>query len=134
MASWKRLIMDGRTYRVRLVYNTLVRAFELLEGPNAGYMLSKRHERDLAGTGFSYSMGIEPDPEYPGDYDDLFDALSNPVSSHVITVPYGQTTMTYAAEITGGSDTYKGTLSGVEQWGGLTVDFRYISPQKAVTE
>ena len=128
--AWKRLVMDGTTYRVRIVYNTLERAFELLEGPNAGDMLNFRHERDLAGTGYSYQMRIEPDPDYPTDYDDLFDALSAPVDSHTITVPYGQTTMTYDAEITSGSDTYDGTLSGVEQWRGLTVNFRYIAPQR----
>lgn len=131
--AWKRLIMDGKTYRVRIVYNTLVRAFELLEGPNSGDMMSGRHERDLSGTGFSYQMKIVPDPEYPQDYDELFDSLSDPVNYHTITVPYGQGTLTYDAEIINGSDVYDGTLSGVEQWTGLTVNFRYISPQKVVT-
>lgn len=130
MADWKRLTMDGTVYRVRIVYNTLTRAFELIEGVNAGDMMSGRHERDLVGTGYTYEMAIEPDPDFPADYNALFDAISAPVDSHVITVPYGQGTMTYAAEIVSGQDTYQGTLSGVEQWGGLTVTFRYISPQK----
>ena len=130
MANWMRLTMDGRDFRVRIVYNTLARAFELIEGVNAGDMFSGRHERDLRGTGFTYEMAIEPDPDFPGDYDELFDALSEPVDSHVITVPYGQGTLTYAAEIVSGQDTYGGALSGVNQWGGLTVSFRYISPQK----
>lgn len=133
MADLKRLTMDGTTYRVRLVYNTLVRAFELVEGPNAGDMMSGRHERDLKGTGYTYSMGIEPDPDFPADYDNLFDELSAPVDSHVITVPYGQGTLTYSAEITGGQDTYDGTLSGVEQWKGLSVTFRYLGLQREAT-
>ena len=130
MANWMRLTMDGRDYRVRIVYNTLARAFELIEGVNAGSMMSGRHERDLIGSGFTYEMAIEPDPDFPGDYDDLFDALSEPVDSHVITLPYGQGTLTYAAEIVSGQDTYDGQLGGVNQWSGLTVTFRYISPQK----
>ncbi len=128
--AWMGLTVDGRYYRVRVVYDTLVRAFELMEGVNAGDMLSGRHERDLVGTGYSYSMQIEPDPEYQADYDALFDLLSDPVNTHAITVPYGQGTLTYAAEITGGQDTFDGMLGGRQQWKGLTVEFRYIAPQK----
>lgn len=131
--AWKRLIVDGKTYRVRIVYNTLVRAFELIEGSNAGNMMSGRHERDLSGTGFSYQMQIDPDPDYPEDYDELFDLLSDPVNSHAVTVPYGQGTLTYDAEIINGRDVYEGTLSGIEQWKGMTINFRYISPQKVAT-
>ena len=132
--AYMRLTMDGTTYRVRIVYNTLVRAFSLLEGANAGDMLSMRHERDLIGTGYTYEMAIEPEPEYQSDYDAFFDAISDPVDSHVITVPYGQTTITYEAMIESGTDTYKGVLSTVNQWGGLVVRFRYIAPQKEAAQ
>ena len=45
------IVMDGKAYRVRVVYPSLSREFELLEGPNASTMLSGRNERDLLGTG-----------------------------------------------------------------------------------
>ena len=122
--------MDGTTYRVRVVYDTLSRAFELVEGQNAGNMLSGRYERDLIGTGYTYEMRVEPDPDYPADYDNFYNAISNPQDYHTITMPYGQTTITYNAMIVSGQDTYQGVLSGVKQWGGLTVQYRYISPQK----
>lgn len=128
-----RLIMDGVTYRVRIVYNSLARAFELLEGPTAGAMFSGRDERDLTGTKFTYSMAFKADPRYLADYDALFDALSDPVNSHTITVPYGQTTLTYDAMIKGGSDTYVGKIAGVQRWDGLRIDFYAISVQKEPT-
>ena len=128
--SWMRITMDGTTYRVRVVYNTLMREFELIEGPAAGYMLNMRHERDLIGTGISYEMGIAPDPDYPDDYDNFWMAISAPVDSHEITMPYNNTTITYNAEIMSGRDTYDGLLSGRRQWTGLVVRYHYIQPQR----
>ena len=127
------ILMDGVTYRVRVVYNTLVRAFELVEGPVSGDMLSARHERDLIGTKYTYEMGVEPDPRYHSDYDAFFEALSDPVNSHSITVPNGQGTLTYQAMIERGSDTYRGRLAGQRRWGGLVVTFKAISVQKEPT-
>ena len=127
------ILMDGVTYRVRVVYNTLVRAFELIEGPNAGEMRSGRHERDLIGTKYTYEMGVEPDPRYQSDYDAFFEAISDPVDSHSITVPNRQGTLTYQAMIERGSDTYRGRLAGQRRWGGLVVTFKAISVQKEPT-
>lgn len=124
------ILMDGTLYRVRVVYNTLERSFELRSGVNAGYMLSGRHERDLLGTGYLYQLGVEPDPSHPGDYDAFYDAISAPVDSHEITLPYGQGTMTFDAELTGGSDTWGGMLAGVSRWSGLKVQFSPISLQR----
>lgn len=126
------LTMDGTAYRVRIVYDTYLRSFQLLEGPNADYMLSGRYERDLIGTAYTYEMRVEPDPRYPEDYDAFFAAIAQPVPSHSITVFNGQTAMTYDAMIQSAQDTYKGILSGVHQWGNLTVRYIPISPQVEV--
>lgn len=128
--AFMRLTMDGTVYRVKIVYDTLVRAFSLIEGTNADDMLSGRYERDLIGTKFDYQMGIEPDARYQSDYDAFFDAISDPKNSHTITVPYGQGNLTYEAMVTGGSDTFAGTLSGEKRWHGLVVTFKAISVQK----
>lgn len=126
----QQLNMDGTTYRVRIVYDTLIRSFELLEGVNAGEMLSGRHERDLLGTGYTYQMQVEPDPRYPTDYDAFFEVISAPVDSHTIIMPYGQTTITYEAMVESGQDTYRGIVGGRTKWRGLTVQYRYIEPQR----
>lgn len=126
----QQLNMDGTTYRVRIVYDTLIRSFELLEGVNAGEMLSGRHERDLLGTGYTYQMQVEPDPRYPTDYDAFFEAISAPVDSHIIIMPYGQSTITYEAMVESGQDTYRGIVGGRTKWRGLTVQYRYIEPQR----
>lgn len=122
--------MDGIRYRVRVVYDSLKRSFSLQEGDAAGYMLSFRHERDLAGTSYSYQLGVEPDPAYPQDYDAFWEAVSAPVDSHQITMPYGQTTMTFQAEVSSGHDGWHGKLGGKNRWHGLVVNYKPIKPQR----
>ena len=127
------ILMDGTTYNVRVVYNSLVRSFGLRSGENEDYMISGRHERDLLGTGYAYQMAVEPDPEHPEDYDAFYHAISDPVPSHKITMPYGQGTMEFDAEILGGEDRLLGKLSGVNRWTGLVVDFQPLSLQRKPT-
>lgn len=124
------IVMDGVTYRVRIVYDTMRRQFSLRSGPNAGVMLSGREERDLLGTAYGYSMSVEPDPAFRQDYDDFFEAISAPVDTHQITLPYGQSTITYDAMIESGEDTFGGRLGGQNVWKGLTVYYRPIEPQR----
>ena len=127
------ILMDGTTYKVRVVYNSLVRSFELRSGEYEDYMISGRHERDLLGTGYAYQMAVEPDPAHPEDYDAFYEAISDPVPSHKITMPYGQGTMEFDAEILGGEDRLLGKLSGVNRWTGLVVDFQPLSLQRKPT-
>lgn len=124
------ITMDGKKYRVRLVYDTMLRSFSLESGGNEGYMLSRRHERDLIGTGYSYEMGVEPDKRWPEDYDAFWEAISAPVDSHEITLPYGQSTITFQAEVQSGEDRYQGRLAGKTRWSGLTVRYAPIEPQR----
>lgn len=124
------ITMDGVTYRVRSVYLSRRRSFALIEGRNAGESLSDRRIRDLRGTGYSYTMQVEPDPAYPEDYDAFFEAVSAPVDYHTVTMPYGQGTMTYEAAVVSGSDTDKGVLGGKRRYTGLTVNFQYMEPQR----
>lgn len=124
------ITMDGRTYQVRVTFGSRKRRFDLLSGSNAGESLSRRKIRDLQGTGYSYQLQVEPDPQKPGDYDAFYEAISAPVDYHTITMPYGQSTITYQAAVASGEDTDRGMLGGARRWAGLTVDFIYMEPQR----
>lgn len=124
------ITVDGIHYRVHVTYGSMERAFQLIEGDNAGMMLTGRQTRDILGTGYSYSMTFEQDPANADDYDALFEALSDPVDSHSITVPYGQRTITFQAMVESGSDIFRGTVGGVKKWAGLKVNFKPIEPQR----
>lgn len=124
------LTMDGVTYRLRTVYLSRKRSFALLEGDNAGQSLAWRRIRDLRGTGYTYTLQVEPDPAYPEDYDAFFAAISAPVDYHTVTMPFGQETITYQAAVESGSDTDRGVIGGKRRYTGLTVVFAYMQPQR----
>ena len=96
-------------------------------------MLSGLYKRDLLGTYYDYAMEVEPDPQYPGDYDSFFEAITAPVDSHSLTLPYGQSTITFDAMVTSGSDLYRGQVAGFNRWGGLQVQFTAQKPQREPT-
>lgn len=123
------LTLDGITYRVRVVYDTYADTFELVEGPNAGDMLSGDRNRDLIGTKATYEMRVEPDPRYPADFDAFYAAVRAPVDTHSITVYDGQTTLTYQAMIQSGSRVLRGTVGGVRRYRGSTIRFVPSAPQ-----
>lgn len=123
------ITMDGVSYHVRLPYPGLTRSFNLIEGVNRGTALSQRKIRDLKGTGYTYSLSVEPDPLYPAEYDAFYLAISAPVDTHEITLPFGQGSITYDAQVASGSDGYYGMEAGVQRWRGLKITFAYIAPQ-----
>lgn len=127
------ITMDGVVYRLFVRYESLGRSFRLEDGDNAGKMLSGYQKRDLIGTYYDYSMQVDPDPAAPGDYDAFFDAISAPVDSHSLTLPYGQSTITFDAMVTSGDDAYQGKVAGRQRWGGLQVQFTAQAPQKEPT-
>lgn len=127
------LTMDGRTYRVLILEDTYRDSFTLIEGPNAGDMLNDRHERDLVGTSATYEMSVVPDPRFPLDFTEFYEACRTPVVSHTVTVIDGQGSLTYEAMIQGGSRTYKGTRSGKRIYNGMAIKFVPVSPQWEVS-
>lgn len=123
------LRVDGLEYRVNLKYATLLRSFQIMEGRNKGDALTGRTIRDIIGTRYDYELAIEQDPEHPEDYDRFYEVITAPVETHVVTFPYGQTTLTYECMIEDGSDTYMGTYAGTELWEGLVIRFTAIEPK-----
>lgn len=124
------LKIDGTEYNVRVVYGSLARAFEIVEGANAGASLTGARIRDIVGTAFSYSLQVEPVPNAAADYDALYEKLAEPVDTHTVELPYGQTTLKFDAIIEAAADTFSGTVAGVKKWNGLTLNFNPEEPQR----
>ena len=112
------ITMDGKTYRVRVIFPSVEETARLEDGLNAGEMLSGRRE------------SVEPDPRYPQDYDQFFDDISAPVPSHTITMPHGQGTVTYEAMVYSARHVANGVIAGVRRWRGLQVTFQGIRPAR----
>lgn len=124
------VILDGVTYNLRVTFETLRRSFRISDGDNAGNMLSGYYQRDVIGTYYDYEMTVEADPNDPTTYDNFYEAITAPVDSHEITLPYGQGTITFNAMVTEGEDYYRGTVGRKKRWGSLRVLFTAIEVKR----
>lgn len=124
------LKIDGKNYRVHVLCPSLELSFSIAEGPNKATAQSGKEIRDVIATGYSYTMEVEPDISYPQDFDALFDAVSAPVDSHAVELPYGQSTLAFDAAISSGSIVWHGKQAGKQRWKGLSLSFRPIKPQR----
>lgn len=108
---------------------SLKRSFRIPDGTNAGNMLSGDYERDLVGTYYDYDLVITTSDLAVNEYDALFEALSAPVNSHMVEMPYGMTSITFEAMIEGGDDELIPMDDGT-WWGNLNVTIRAKKPQR----
>lgn len=107
----------------------LKRSFRIPDGANAGDMLSGDYERDLVGTYYDYDLVITTSDLDVNEYDALFEVLSAPVNSHVVEMPYGMTSISFEAMISGGADELIPMDDGT-WWGNLNVSIRAKKPQR----
>ena len=122
--------VDGVAYDVTVPVGGLTRSFQVLDGENAGRVLSGDMERDIIGTYYNYELKIETDKTSLAEYDRLYDVLSAPQDFHTLTIPYGQQTLTFRAYITSGKDSLLRRAGGKNYWTGLSVQFVAKAPQR----
>lgn len=108
---------------------SLKRHFRLPDGTNADYMLSGDYERDLVGTYYDYDLVISTADLAENEYDALYEALSAPVNSHTVQMPYGMSSLTFEAMISTGDDELIPMDDGT-WWGNLNVSIRAKKPQR----
>lgn len=123
------ITVDGTLYDVRIVYGSIQRTFQIVEGTNTGTSIDATRIRDIIGTSYSYQMQIEPNPANMSDYYSFYNKISEPVDYHSIIMPYGNETLTFNACIEGGTDVDAGMFGGQRKWKTLTVVFTPLTPQ-----
>ena len=124
--------IDGASFDVGVEY--IKRQARIEDGPNAGN--SKRGDwiRDVYGTYYDYILAFDTSAGLTrADYDTLYSILTAPVEFHTLVVPYGQSTLSFAAGITGAEDNVILMDDGTV-WGNLSITFRAKSPQRVVSE
>ncbi len=124
--------IDGASFDVGVEY--IKRQARIEDGPNAGN--SKRGDwiRDVYGTYYDYILAFDTSAGLSrADYDTLYSILTAPVEFHTLVVPYGQSTLSFAAGITGAEDNVILMDDGTV-WGNLSITFRAKSPQRLASE
>ena len=120
--------IDGTSFDVGVEY--IKRQARIEDGPNAGN--SKRGDwiRDVYGTFYDYILAFDTSSGLSReDYDTMYGILTAPVEFHTLVVPYGQSTLSFEAGITGAEDNVILMDNGTV-WGNLSITFRAKSPDR----
>ena len=124
--------MDGTEYpNIHVV--SLKRSFQVLDGENAGRVMTGEMDRDIIGTYYNYSCEIDASAADREEYDNFYEAISAPVDSHEITLPYAQETITFSAYVTNGEDELI-SMYADNEWGNLSFNFIAMAPHRRPAE
>ena len=124
--------IDGTPFDVGVAY--IKRQARIQDGPNAGEAKRGDWIRDVYGTFYDYILAFDTSAGLSKeDYDTLYSILTAPVEFHTLVVPYGQSTLTFYAGITGAEDNVILMDDGTV-WGNLSITFRAKSPQRPAAE
>ena len=128
------LTVDGREYKDIHIVPPIKRSFQILDGENAGRLAtSGKMVRDIIGTFYNYSITINKDKSNVAEYDEFYEAISAPVNSHEIIVPYAQETMTFDAYVTNGTDELTLIDDNGNKWNALQINFIAMNPKRTPT-
>lgn len=121
--------IDGVYYNVIVPENGIERNFQVLDDDTAGRVLAGVFIRSIIGTFYNYTIQLDTSRMDKAEYDAMYEVLSAPVDYHVLTVPYGQGTLTFDAYITSGKDTLRLMKNG-NWWEGLSLQFIAMAPER----
>ena len=121
------ITIDNNDYDVGVIKITR-KASQRIE--NLGTTMDLRKHYDIKGTYYDYEVEFGTRNMSLNDYDNLYEALTTPQESHVVTVPYGQSTLTFECRVSVASDTLIKSFSNFKKWGTLKVTFEALTPQK----
>lgn len=119
-------MMDGIAYNVHVT--KLSREFSVLDSDNSGRTLDGQLYREPIGTYYNYTMTVAPKDGDLAAMDAFWDAISQPVQSHVCTFPYNQQTLTQKMYVTGGGQDMLLLQGQAAHWGEITVSFTATGP------
>lgn len=121
------ITIDGNNYNVGIVKITR-KASQKIE--NLGTTMDLRKHYDIRGTYYDYDVELATKLMSLTDYDNLYELLTTPQESHIVTLPYGQTTLTFEARVSVASDVLVQSFSTFKKWGTIKVTFEALTPQK----
>ena len=121
------ITIDNNTYSVGIIKVTR-RATQNME--NLGTTLDLRKHYDIRGTYYDYIVEMATSKMRVADYDSLYEVLTTPQESHVVTLPYAQGTLTFEARVSVADDVLLNSFTNLKKWGTLKVTFEALTPQK----
>lgn len=127
MPTMTPFLLDGIAYDVHVL--DLTRKFSVQDTNKATRVQSGAMVRDLVGTFYNYELTVRPRNGNMRAVDDLWEALSQPVSYHVCVFPYNQTVLTQRMYVTDGKQPLKRLTVNKTYWGDLKISFIAMEPK-----
>lgn len=122
--------INGVEFDVTVAISTLEESFNVLDGENAGRVLSGRMIRDVIGTYIGHVVTF-----FNGKSREDFDALWDYLIQHsvdesvMVELADGQSTISYEAYYTSGKRSLKKRENGVNYWDEIQVSFVAMDAQ-----
>lgn len=107
------ITIDNNTYDVGIIRITRKASMNL---ENLGTTMDLRKHYDVRGTYYDYEVEVATSHMNVTDYDNLYEALTTPQESHEVTLPYGQTTLTFEARVSVANDRLLAKYTGLKKW------------------
>lgn len=120
------LIIDNTTYNVGIIKVTR-KASQKVD--NLGTTMDLTKHYDIKGTYYDYDVEIATQHMNVSAYDNLYEVLTTP-STHSVTLPYGQSTLSFTARVSVANDILVKSFDNFKKWGTLKVTFEALTPQK----
>lgn len=116
--------INGQPFDVTVAISDITESFNVLDGENAGRVMTGRMFRDIIGTYIGHNVTFF-NGKSNKDFDALWDYLiAHSVDDSVeIEAADGQTTITYEAYYTSGQRHIRTVDGGVTYWEEITVNF-----------
>lgn len=119
--------LDGVEYNVHVV--KLTRKFSVMDTDKSGRTIDGEMYRDPIGTFYNYSMTVAPRGGDTAAMDAFWEAISQPVASHVCTFPYGQDLLSQKMYVTSGEQDLKLLAHDKAHWGEIAINFIAMGPK-----
>lgn len=121
------ITIDNNSYDVGIIKITR-RATQDID--KLGTTMDLRKHYDIKGTYYDYEVELATYKMQVADYDSLYEILTTPQESHTVTLPYGQSTLTFEARVSVASDSLIKSFTAFKKWSSLKVTFEALTPQK----
>lgn len=121
------ITIDGNTYDVGIIKITRKQS---MKADFIGTTMDLRKHYDVQGTYYDYDVELATTHMNVADYDSLYQVVTEPVESHTVTLPYGQSDLTFEAKTSASQDVLVSRFGGIKKWGKLKITFEALTPQR----
>lgn len=107
------ITIDNNSYDVGVIRITRKAS---MKTESLGTTLDLKKHYDVQGTYYDYEVEVATSHLNVAEYDSLYEVLTTPQESHTVTLPYGQSTITFEARVSVASDRIIQSFVGMKKW------------------